>query len=160
MLAKFAQNDKTKELNVHCIVDEVDRLSECKSNTLGFFGAKGIIQNVNFFYGVCADELTEEEKIGLGCPPNTRYNLMCSKEKLNPKITVDKITESGQDLYKKLVNLATEGCKKLVICVEKQIDIKKMIENLVNNGISRNKIVEFDPENTGEESQKQWEIVD
>lgn len=149
-LAKFAKNDKTKELNVHCIVDEVDRLSECKSNTLGFVGAEGIIQNVNFFYGVCADELTEEEKIGLGCPPDTRYNPMCSKEKLNPKITVDTITESGQALYQRLVNLATEGREKLVICVKKQIDIKKTIDNLVKNGISRNKIVEFDPENTPE----------
>ena len=29
MLAKFANDDMTKKLNVHCIVDEVDRLSEC-----------------------------------------------------------------------------------------------------------------------------------
>ena len=70
MLVKFVNDnmDKLQELNLYCIVDEVDRLSECETNTLGFFGAKGIIQNVKFFYGVCADELTEEEKIGLNCP--------------------------------------------------------------------------------------------
>ena len=85
---------------------------------------------------------------------------MCSKEKLNPKVTVDAITESGQALYQRLVNLATESRKKLVICVEKPTDIQTTIRNLVNNGISRDRIVRFDPENTGEESQKQWEVVD
>jgi hypothetical protein len=29
MLSKFANDDRTKALNPHCIVDEVDRLSEC-----------------------------------------------------------------------------------------------------------------------------------
>jgi hypothetical protein len=85
---------------------------------------------------------------------------MCSKEKLNPKVTVDAITESGPALYKRLASLATESRKKLVICVEKPADIQTTIKNLVSNGISRDRIVKFDPENTGEESQKQWEVVD
>jgi len=45
MLSKFVndEKDKLEQLDLHCIVDEVDRLSESKTNTLGFFGAKGIM---------------------------------------------------------------------------------------------------------------------
>ena len=85
---------------------------------------------------------------------------MCSQDNLNPKITVDPIIESGSALYQRLVNLVKQGGEKLVLCVEKDTDIKKTITGLVNKGMPRDRIAKYDPEDTSKASRDQWQVVD
>lgn len=159
MVAKFADT-KASGLDVHCIVDEVDRLSECEQNPLGFVGAKSIIPNVSFFYGVCADELTKAEQEGLGCPPETRYVRMGSEEGSEFPVRVDTITLEGPALYQHLVQLVWEQQRKLVLCVEKAEDISPAIQALSKAGMAKDRIVAYNPEDTGSKSQEQWQVVD
>ena len=81
---------------------------------------------------------------------------MCSETNLDPKVTFDKISESGPALYQRLVNLVDQEDRKLVLCVEKNTGIKTAVEALVRQGMPRNRIVEYDPEDTRKASRDQW----
>lgn len=85
---------------------------------------------------------------------------MCSETNLAPKVTLDEISESGAALYQRLVNLVGQEGRKLVLCVEKNTGIKGAVQALVKQGMSRDRIVEYDPEDTSEASRDQWQIVD
>lgn len=79
---------------------------------------------------------------------------------MDPKVTIDLIEESGDELYQKLANMVLTEKKKLVLCVEQENQMNNVVAMLKRKGLNPNRIVKFDPENTSKASREEWKIVD
>jgi hypothetical protein len=74
-------------------------------------------------------------------------------EEANKKIEVRVIEDSGLDLYKALGELAK--LNKLVLCTEKEADMKPFMQGMIEHGnIDKKKIATFDPEATATATRK------
>jgi hypothetical protein len=113
-------------------MDEADRFSE--KHRLGFKDSKFIMKSVKFFYGTSADELTAEDKReeGMDCPATTEYVVLERTGNTEPKMVIDEINKSDKALYEYLGKLVTEDKKKLLLCTEKEGEMKEVSNKMTS----------------------------
>ena len=82
-----------------------------------------VIKNVNYFYGACADSITDADKgpEGLDCPPNTEYQILyTNKQKV---VDARPIYLTKENQYEKICNMTKTD--KVVACFEEFSDAEK-----------------------------------